>query len=170
MVMLPYRLRQVWHLLRRAPQPEELAWMRTLLTPPQQALFLAQQPGDQAHALVVARSLQQAGQAEPRLLRAALLHDVGKAPGIPLAYRTLLVLLKRVAPGWLRQLSATEHGWLAPLARAVHHPELGAELVERAGSEAEVVALVRYHQNAQPPLPPELLALLRALQQVDDAH
>ncbi len=167
--MIPYRVRQVWHLLHRAPSAEELGWLREQLTPAQQALFLEQQPGDQAHALTVARTLLAQGHTDERLLQAALLHDVGKAPGVPLFFRTLLVLLKKLAPSWLARLAPDTEGWLAPLARSYHHPARGAERARRAGSAPEVVALIAQHQEREPTLPPALLPLLRALQQVDDA-
>lgn len=167
--MIPYRVAQVWRLLRRRPTEQEATWVRGRLTRPQQALFFAQEPGDQAHAIEVARRLEAQGGVDEILIGAALLHDVGKAPGVALPYRILVVLLARLAPGWLRSLSPERHGLLAPLARAVHHPEIGARYAAAAGSAPEVVALIRHHQRRRPPLEAPLAARLARLQAVDDA-
>lgn len=168
--MLPYRLQQVWNLFHRSPTDEARAWARAQLTAAQQALFFAQEPADQAHAIVVARALVAQGKTDPRLIRAALLHDAGKAPGISLPYRTAVILLKKVAPGWLSALSPDRRDWLAPLARAWHHPAIGAELAERAGCDPDTVALIAQHQRRDPDLPDELCPLHAALQVVDDAN
>lgn len=167
--MVPYRLRQVWNLFNRRPGEADRAWVRARLSPAQQALFFAQEPGDQAHAITVARTLLAQGHADERLLRAALLHDAGKAPGISLPYRTAVILLKKIAPAWLASLSPTRAGWLAPLARAWHHPALGAALAAAAGCDPDTVALIAHHQHRDPDLPADLRSLLSALQAVDDA-
>lgn len=167
--MIPYRLRQVWNLFHRRLTEEEAAWVRARLTPAQQALFFAQESGDQAHALTVARTLHAQGHRDERLMQAALLHDTGKAPGVSLPYRTAVVLLKRLAPDWLSALSPHRADGLAPLARAWHHPALGADLARRAASPPDVVALIAHHQARPAPLPDELQPLLAALQAVDDA-
>ncbi len=168
--MIPYRVQQVWLFLRRRLSEEDMAWVQERLTPAQQALFFAQQSGDQAHAVTVARTLQAQGYHDERLLVAALLHDAGKAPGVSIAYRTAMVLIKKIAPDWLAALSPHTAGWLAPLARAYHHPSLGADLAEQANSHPDTVALIRYHQERESKLSDELQGLLRALQVVDDAN
>ncbi len=168
--MIPYRIQQVWHFLRRRPSKQDLAWVSTLLTATQQPLFFAQQTGDQAHAITVARTLQQQGYDDERLLVAALLHDAGKAPGVSIPHRTAMVLIKKMAPGWLDTLSPHTTGWLAPLARAYHHPEIGANLAQQATCHPDTVALIRHHQEHESELREELQEWLKALQQVDDAN
>jgi hypothetical protein len=167
--MIPYRVQQVWHFLNRQPSEEDQAWVRSQLSPAQQALFFAQQPGDQAHAITVARSLIAEGYDDGRLTQAALLHDAGKAPGVALTYRTALVLLKKLHPGWLERLDPHRADWLAPLARATHHPALGAAYARAAGSDPAVVTLIHHHQDRAIHLGSELQPLLEALQRVDDA-
>ncbi len=168
--MIPYRVKQVWHFLRRRPSQQDLAWAQTYLTVTQQQLFFAQQTGDQAHAITVARILQQQGYDDKRLLLAALLHDVGKAPGVSIAYRTAMVLIKKIAPSWLNTLSPDTTGWLSPLARAYHHPEIGANLAQQAACHPDTVALIRHHQEHESELREELQKWLKALQKVDDAN
>ncbi|MCB0078875.1 MAG: hypothetical protein KDD73_15795 [Anaerolineales bacterium] len=168
--MLPYRLRQVLERYRGRPLDDEARqWVAQRLSHAQQALFYAQEIADQRHALTVAQTLLTQGERDERLLQAALLHDSGKAPGVPLFYRTLLVLGQRFAPARLARLNPDHAGWLAPLARAVHHPALGAALAAQAGSAEDVVAFIAHHQAATPPLRAELQRLHAALQAVDDA-
>ncbi|MGH2541905.1 MAG: HDIG domain-containing metalloprotein [Ardenticatenaceae bacterium] len=167
--MHPYRVEQVWRWLHTHPSGEDIAWVRERLPAPQQAIFFAQQVGDQAHAVTVARALEAAGWADERLVQAALLHDVGKAPGVSLPFRTALVLLNRFRPSLLDKLSPDMHGWLAPLARAHHHAALGAELARRAGSHPYVVSLIANHQRPASELSAELREMLQALKAVDNA-
>jgi hypothetical protein len=166
--MIPYRVEQVWNFLRRKPAPGDVEWVRARLSPPEQAIFFAQQKGDQAHAIIVARALMEQGYRDERLLHAALLHDVGKAPGVALPYRIAAYVLKKVAPRWLEGLSPASYGWTAPLARFVHHPELGAELTRAAGCAPDVVTLVQYHQRPATELRGELSEMLAVLQVIDD--
>lgn len=163
-----YRVRQVWDLFRRRPTPADEVWLHQWLDAPKRALFYGQQEGDQGHALQVARTLVAQGADDPRLIEAALLHDAGKAPGVALPYRVLLLVAARLAPGWLESLSADRHGWLAPLARAHHHPAIGAAYARAAGCEPDVVALIAHHQRRDAPLSGDLARLLTRLQQVDD--
>ena len=168
--MIPYRVKQVWHFMRRHPSTQDIVWVQTRLTVAEQQLFFAQQTGDQAHAITVARTLQQQGYDDERLLVAALLHDAGKAPGVSIPHRTAMVLIKKIVPGWLDTLSPQTTGWLAPLARAYHHPTIGAKLAQQAACHPDTVALIRHHQEHNSQLRDELQEWLRALQEVDDAN
>jgi hypothetical protein len=163
-----YRVRQVWQMKTRRLQLEERGWVQHRLTPAQYALFLAQQPGDQVHAYTVARALSDQQQHDEPLIIAALLHDCGKAPGVSLFHRTLIVLLKRFAPDMLYRLRPTTAGWMAPLARAWYHPSLGAGLAEAVNCSPDVVTIIRYHQHRSAPVSAQQKAWITALQQVDD--
>jgi hypothetical protein len=163
-----YRVRQVWQMKTRRLQPEERGWVQRRLTPAQYALFLAQQPGDQVHAYTVTRTLADHQYPDEPLIIAALLHDCGKAPGVSLFHRTLIVLLKRFAPDVLYRLRPTEAGWTAPLARAWYHPALGAGLAEAVHCSPDVVAIIRYHQHRSAPVNEAQKVWIKALQQVDD--
>lgn len=153
---------------RRAPSDPNLT---RALSPDEQTLFAALSPVDRAHALRVAERLEQAGYHDPALLKAGLLHDIGKAGAdIGLLHRILHVALGVLAPGLLAWLGADPGGWHLPFYALAHHAEIGAELVRQAGGDALTVALVRYHDAAD--IPPPLTSraeLWRALRAADDA-
>jgi hypothetical protein len=165
-----YRISQVWRMKTRRLQPEEQRWVQQHLTPAQFALFLSQQLGDQVHAYTVAHTLATQQYPDEPLIIAALLHDCGKAPGVSLFHRTLVVLLKRFAPHVLHRLQPTQSGWRAPLARAWYHPQLGAALAEAVNCSPDVVTIIRYHQHQPAPVGVALGEMIRVLQAVDDVN
>jgi hypothetical protein len=171
-----YRFRQFFcALTARVGDDEEWA-LAELLTPPQRDVFRRMAPNDQRHSLNVCVTLRQAGYDDPALLTAALLHDAGKAAGrIWLWQRTLIVLLKRWAPGLLRWL---EHGasceeapwWRRGFVINRLHPELGARWAAQVGCSSTTVALIRRHQELVQIVKSEQDRLLAALQWADGVN
>lgn len=142
-------------------RPED-ALAERWLPPELRALYGRMDPRDRHHAERVARRvLERAPDAPPRLVRAALLHDVGKA-------RRPFVLWQRIAAHlWTPADLPAEP--LAPGLRgawqvARHHERYGAEMIRRAGGEGadEVAALVA--RLAAPGDDPEA----RLLRRLDD--
>ena len=137
-------------------------------------LFLRMTPSEQCHALRVLNALRQGGETHPDLLRAALLHDVGKAeePPLRLWERALVVL---AAPWWKKADSLWEasapRGWRRPFVIAAQHPLWGARAARKAGASQRTVALIRHHQDAlDHPPQDEFERMLRALQTADDEN
>jgi putative nucleotidyltransferase with HDIG domain len=103
---------------------------------------------DQNHSLRVLRTLETAGETEQDLLKAALLHDIGKTLHPLHRWERIFAVLF----GWLFPKTAKTWGLKEP--RGIHrplviihqHPEWGAELAEKAGSNQRVVWLIRHHQ------------------------
>lgn len=155
-----HRSRQFFGALRARVGDEERAEAAAHLTPGEQALFYSMETGDQRHALDVFRIVKAAGQADPSLLAAALLHDVGKGR-TSVWQRALFVLLNAVSPRLLRRLaSGGGPGWRGALARSLDHAERGAALAEAVGSTPETVRLIRLH--GAPAGDDAALAVLRA--------
>lgn len=171
MVRLFYRVRQFWWALTARIREEDRVLVTRILPPEAQALFWRMAPGDQRHSLAVLRTLLAWGETHPALLRAALLHDVGKA-ATPLTpwERALIVLGEAMGarPAGLRW--PLLRCWVERARRYQAHPEIGAAWALEAGCDPLTVALIRRHQEVLgPPGPAEDLEtrLLRRLQQAD---
>jgi hypothetical protein len=167
-----YRAGQFWRALFARPRSDDLAQAARLLPPDLLALFQQMQPGEQAHSLQVMRCLQNAGQADPDLLTAALLHDVGKiCYPLWIWERVLIVLGCKLLPAQARRWGqATPAGWRRAFVVAAHHPQWGAELAAKAGASPRVVALIGAHQGLgeATSLDESTRRLLTLLQQYDD--
>ncbi len=137
------------------------------LPPDAVELFRAMPRYDQKHALNVFGTLQRQGKAEPDLLAAALLHDVGKSPPqggkLRLWHRVAVVLMRAFWPGLLERLGQEElGGWRQPFHTQQHHAAIGADLAGQAGCSPGVVALIRHHEEAAGRAGNPLLAALQA--------
>lgn len=118
-----------------------------LLSPAERAIFSRLSEADRRHSVELATRLWRDGHDDPLLLRAALLHDVGKAEaGIRLWHRVVVVLVNRFAPRLRGWLTATSVGWRQPFFAIWHHPVIGADRLQQVGAPAEVIWLVRHHE------------------------
>ncbi len=170
---LRYRLRQFWDTLQAAPlTPEEQARVRVTLDAAAFELYQTMPTGDQRHSFKIYDALLQQGCRARPLLQAALLHDVAKR-NVNLAYRTGVVVLKKISPHALARIaSAAPHSWRYPFYISLHHPELSADLAADAGVDERALALIRAHQADAPRFDFENAASLRewhrALKALDD--
>ncbi|HEU5100509.1 MAG TPA: hypothetical protein VFU22_15880 [Roseiflexaceae bacterium] len=142
-----YRLGQLRAALTARLTPEDRAVAAAALSPNELRLFECMPRRDQRHCLDVFRLLQRGGYQDPLLLRAALLHDIGKIDDdgrpIPLLYYGVFVLLKRLAPALYSWAAAHPRGPLRPFAIHAVHDQRSARLAEAAGSPPELVATLR---------------------------
>ncbi|HEX2038593.1 MAG TPA: hypothetical protein VHF47_02550 [Acidimicrobiales bacterium] len=156
------------HLVRRffgmlvpvGPSTEGEAFAVAVLSEAELALWRRMTAPDRRHAVAVAKRVEAAlgAQATPPVLAAALLHDVGKVEaGLGPAGRVLATLAGM----------AGRHELTPRVATYLRHAELGAGLLELAGSDPLTVAWAREHH-----LPPEEwtvpAALGTALKSADD--
>ncbi len=160
---LAYRTRQFLNALPGTRKPVETEALLPHLSPTQIVLFRRMQRSEQSHAFQVLNLLKAAGQTDPDLLSAALLHDVGKVLfPISLFERVVIVLGKRFLPQQAKDWSeGTPERFRRPFVVAAHHPEWGADLAEQACASPRTVELIRHHQD-EPPINDELLAALQA--------
>ena len=111
------------------------------------ALYADMDVRDRHHACQVAQAvLSEVPAASKVLVRAALLHDVGKSGARYRAWERILVHLytPRSLPREPR-LGGLRGAWQ----RRLHHEHYGAELIRRAGGDAEVANIVaRHHRPA----------------------
>jgi hypothetical protein len=171
-----YRFKQFFGALTARIDAQDQQLLARWLPSPQRHLFFLMTPGDQRHSLNVHKTLHQAGYRHPDLLRAALLHDVGKSAGrVWLWQRTLIVLLKRWWPGLLDRLArgpcvAAAPWWRRGFVVNRLHAELGARWAAEADCSAGTVALIRQHQQTILETNSEQDELLAALQWADGVN
>ncbi len=137
------RVRQVWEYVVLRPTPADLAWVDTVLTPAERALYDGMSWHDQAHTAKVARKL---ATKNPPLwaLKAALLHDVGKPRGYGLIWRVLVVLRPdREIPAEPRFTQPWR--WACQIYR--WHGLYGAQMAAAAGVPEEGCTIILEHSN-----------------------
>lgn len=119
---------------------------------------------DQRHALSVYRQLAAQAETNADLLAAALLHDIGKYPGVGVTQRTVRVLLAR-RPRLLASVASTgllSRRWRNGLTRLIHHAAIGADRAAAWGCTPATVTIIRASHDADAP------EIVRHLQSVDD--
>ena len=134
------------------------------------ALFFRMSDPDQAHSVRVFQALVAQGEDDDDLLRAALLHDVGKSLHPLRAWeRSLVVVTNRILPNQVLKWGQGEpDGWRKPFVVALQHPEWGATLIQQEGGSETLVTLIRYHQEHAPPnIGKDVQELLERLQTAD---
>lgn len=167
-----YRLWQLRELLFARPLTGA-SWqvVEAVLNPAEQALFTRFGAPDRQHGVRVLQRLQDAGHQHPALLKAALLHDVGKTR-VRLGWmdRALVVAGGALLPSRARAWGNGEAaGWRRPFVVRAQHPAWGAEMAAAAGCDPLTVRLIRRHQEKLAGTAvTEEEKLLRALQWADD--
>jgi len=165
---LAYRTHQFWSALAGPHLRVDPKVLLSDLTPAQIALFYRMQASEQAHGYQVFRRLQSAGQTDPDLLAAALLHDAGKILYPPTVLDRVVVVIgyhffRRGAVSWSK---GTPAGFRRPFVIAAHHPAWGADLARQAGASPRTVDLIRRHHDPSATNDP----LLATLQAADDIN
>jgi hypothetical protein len=158
-----HRVSQFFGALRPRVTPRARFDAYAWLDEPQRRIFESMMLRDQQHGIeVYGRVRASAGGDDKRLFAAALLHDCGKGE-VRLWQRVVHVLLG-VVPG-LRARVAAEGGteWRRAMWRLLHHPEIGATMVEDAGGDPDVVRMIRGQEATQAD------ARLALLQAADEA-
>jgi hypothetical protein len=141
------RFRQFLAAVRARVSGDEMTVLERHLDPSQRDLFRQMSPIDQRHCLDVFNNLLRQDHSDPDLLRAALLHDVGKR-GIHLWHRVAGVLLEAFHPALLEKLAVNRpQSWLYGFYIYRYHANLSAELAERSGCSPSVVELIRGHHT-----------------------
>jgi hypothetical protein len=170
---LRYRTLQFIRTILGKPTKSQLQIARHHLPASLMPLFERMSPADQSHSLRVCEALIHQGHANPDLLAAALLHDVGKSRVTPTVWeRVLVVLANQIAPRRVLNWSEAEaRGWRKPFVTAHKHPDWGADLVAKRGGSDTLIQLIRYHQAEPGSLQDdELITLLSLLQTADSAN
>lgn len=145
---ITYRAWQFWQSLKRSPGEKDWEKVAAILTSAELTLFKQLPVPDQNHSLRVLKTLEAEGESAPDLLKAALLHDIGKTLHPLRRYeRVFGVIVRGLFPGLAAVWGEKDpRGIHRPLAVIQQHPSWGAELAERAGSSSGVIWLIRHHE------------------------
>ena len=142
-----YRVRQGLSNLTARPRPEDEALAARYLSPAELRLFRRLEPADRKHSVSVLGSLDRMGVADSCILKAALLHDVGKSRRrISVFHRTLAVILRALfgeIPSFFTWVGR-EAFWM-PFYVLENHARLSAAMLVKAGCEERVWRLAELH-------------------------
>ena len=167
-----------WHLTKRffgslrpgGPPRADVDWVSSTLSSAELGLWQRMSGPDRRHsARIGRRAAERLGdRASPPVLAAALLHDVGKIDaGLGTWGRVVATLSAMVAGAdsaehWIRSTGFTRRVGLY-----VHHPRLGGDMLEMAGSDPLTVAWAREHHRPEEEWTVEA-SIARVLHEVDD--
>ncbi len=145
---LPYRIKQGMHALIVPFMPLNIAEREAalaILPESARVAFRSLSKGDQRHALHVHHVLVTGGERDTDLLAAALLHDIGKHPGVGITQRSARVLLARW-PHALNRLASEArflHRWRRGMAILLDHAARGADHAAAWGCTPATVSIIR---------------------------
>lgn len=124
-------------LVSRPLTGDEVDWLAGILDPAEMEIFSAQMTADQLHGYIAGRHVEGCDGARDELVRAAILHDVGKR-------HARLGVAGRVVASMAMKLGLPVRGRFA-LYR--DHGRLGAADLDRIGSSPEVVEYAAFHHG-----------------------
>jgi hypothetical protein len=146
---IKYRLWQYIQSLKGSPGESDWQKVEKILTQKELSLFKQLPTPDQTHSLRVLRTLETNQEDNPDLLKAALLHDLGKIK-FPLQRweRVFAVLVMAIFPErYSRWGAGNPSGMNRALVIITQHPDWGADLAQNAGSSPTTVWLIRNHET-----------------------
>ncbi|MDU2064028.1 MAG: HD domain-containing protein [Sporomusaceae bacterium] len=174
------RIRQLTAALAAVLTAKDHQFVQEYLQVKERALFYQMNLPDQYHALQVAYSARRLAVSHTKsrsiqlnlLIRAALLHDVGRLKGDVTTFDKIWTVLfdcfwEKRGRKWASQTALPRDHWRRALYLHYCHGEVGADRLQRLGCDELLVALVRVHH--QPPRETDSLEL-SLLRQADELH
>ena len=168
-----YRIWQFFQSLKQPPGENDWKVVKSILSQAELDLFRELPIQDQNHSIRVLEGVRATGEDDSDLLKAALLHDLGKMR-YPLRRweRVMAVLLSGLFPKNVKTWGEGEPvGFKRPLVVIRKHPMWGADLAEGAGSSPRTIWLIKHHEDGYlDAAPSDLSKLLDILQMVDNQN
>jgi|GEM_PF-83010 len=152
------RIRQFIRAVFSRMEPEDHETVKNYLDPGEKRLFYGMDPAVQKHCVNAAGTVQLLSARIPeidcqKLIKAALLHDIGKTRGnLNLLSRAGYVLVNTISPGLAARFAQKGPvtglpGWRNTFYIHLYHDEIGAAMAEDAGLDEDLVFLLRNHHN-----------------------
>ena len=146
------------HLARRffgslrpgGPPEADRAWVEDVLSEAEYGLWQRMYGPDRRHSVHVAREVERrlGHEATPPVLAAALLHDVGKIDAdLGTWGRVVATMSAKVAGADTARLWIKSTGFTRRVGLYLHHPEIGADMLELAGSDPLTVSWAEEHHR-----------------------
>ena len=171
---LTYRVWQFWQSFKPDLSQKNLDRIRLYLSPVEIVLFTKMPAPDQNHSIRVLNSVLDTGKNDEDLIKAALLHDIGKGlHRLRRRERVFAVLICGFFPVLATTWGKGEPvGFKRPLVIIHQHPAWGAELAAGAGCSEDLIWLIQNHENYHPPASTSQrkLELLNILQAADNQN
>ncbi len=152
------------------PPASRRAWVKEVLSESEHALWARMYGPDRRHSAAVADKVQRrlGHDATPPVLAAALLHDVGKIDAdLGTWGRVIATMSAKLAGHETARLWIKGSGFTRRVGLYLHHPEIGADILQMAGSDPLTVNWAAEHHRppAEWTVPVEVAAVLH---EVDD--
>ena len=156
----------------RGPRSTDVAWVASVLTSDELAVWSRQPAHDRRHSVAVARRVQVALAGtehadDLRWVEAALLHDIGKVDArLGVLGRVGATLAGAAAGHDLAGAWAQRRGITRRFGLYLLHPEIGADRIRRCGGSEEAARWAAVHQtparHVEAGLPAVVVAALAA--------
>lgn len=163
------------HLIRRffgslkpgGPSDLDRSWVEATLSEGEYGLWCRMSGPDCRHSAQVGRDVERmlGAEATPPVLAAALLHDVGKIDAdLGTWGRVIATLSAKVAGRDAAKLWIKSSGFTRKVGLYFHHPEIGADMLELAGSDPLTISWTEEHHRPSDEwtLPADITAALDA--------
>ncbi len=152
-------------LKRGGPAEGDRVWVEETLSEAEYGLWRRMTGADRRHSVQVGQDVERilGNEATPPVLAAALLHDVGKIDAdLGTWGRVIATLSAKVAGRDAAKLWIKSSGFTRKVGLYLHHPEIGADMLELAGSDPLTVSWTEEHHRPAEEwtLPPEITAAL----------
>lgn len=142
-----YRVKQFWWSLISSIDENDIKYLNIHLNETEKKLFMKLKKSEQKHCINVAKDVEQICFNKnikcDKLIKAALLHDIGKIKGkLNVFDKSIIVILDYISKGRLGRLKT-----IKKINVYYNHGEIGAEILKEYGYEQRFLYLIRNHHN-----------------------